>query len=58
MACCDGDLSDGAFEEAVSEHDIGGWKYDPRLARPILLRASLPLLSHHATQCSLEKGTS
>jgi hypothetical protein len=31
VACCDRDLSDGAFEEAVSEHDIGGWKDDPHM---------------------------
>lgn len=29
VARCDGNLSDGAFEEAVSEYDIGGWKNDP-----------------------------
>jgi hypothetical protein len=31
VACCDGDLADGAFEEAASEHDIGGWKDDPHM---------------------------
>lgn len=31
VARCDGDLSDGAFEETVSEHDIGGWREDPHM---------------------------